>query len=39
MGRYAEPAEIANVFAFLISDQASFMTGTIVPVDGGCMAR
>ncbi len=39
MGRYGEPQEIANVFAFLISDQASFMTGTIVPVDGGTMAR
>ncbi|GBF57950.1 levodione reductase [Candidatus Phycosocius bacilliformis] len=39
MGRYAQPDEIASVFAFLISEQASFLTGTIVPVDGGCMAR
>jgi 3alpha(or 20beta)-hydroxysteroid dehydrogenase len=39
LGRYGQPEEIANVLAFLVSDQASFMTGTIVPVDGGTMAR
>jgi 3alpha(or 20beta)-hydroxysteroid dehydrogenase len=37
--RYGQPSEIANVLAFLVSDQAAFMTGTIVPVDGGMMAR
>jgi 3alpha(or 20beta)-hydroxysteroid dehydrogenase len=37
--RYGKPSEIASVLAFLISDQAAFMTGTIVPVDGGMMAR
>lgn len=39
LGRYGKPEEIASVLAFLVSDQASFMTGTIVPVDGGTMAR
>ena len=38
MKRYGEPAEIANVVAFLASDQASYMTGALVPVDGGTLA-
>ena len=35
MGRSGTPAELAAVIAFLASDEASFMTGAIVPVDGG----
>lgn len=35
IGRIAEPEEIAAVIVFLLTDDASFMTGAIVPVDGG----
>lgn len=35
IGRYADPAEIASVVAFLLSDDASFMIGSAVMVDGG----
>jgi 3-oxoacyl-[acyl-carrier protein] reductase len=38
MGRYAEPAEVARVLAFLASDAASFVTGSEVAVDGGWLA-
>ncbi len=37
LGRQAQPAEVANVAVFLCSDGASFMTGSIVTVDGGCV--
>jgi NAD(P)-dependent dehydrogenase (short-subunit alcohol dehydrogenase family) len=36
--RYADPDEIAAVSAFLASDDASFMTGAAVAVDGGYTA-
>ena len=39
MKRLAEPEEIARVVAFLASDAASYMTGTIVSVDAGYTAR
>jgi len=38
IGRFAEPAEIANAATWLLSDKASFVTGTAMPVDGGYTA-
>lgn len=38
MGRWAEPAEIAKAILFLASDDASFITGTTLLVDGGWTA-
>ena len=36
LGRQAQPSEVAAVAVFLAGDGASFMTGSIVTVDGGC---
>lgn len=38
IGRPAQPEEIANAALFLISDEASFVTGVALPVDGGATA-
>jgi NAD(P)-dependent dehydrogenase (short-subunit alcohol dehydrogenase family) len=35
MGRWGEPAEVGAVVRFLLSDDAQFVTGTVMPVDGG----
>lgn len=39
IGRLGEPAEVAKAIAFLASDEASFITGAVLPVDGGYLAQ
>jgi L-xylulose reductase len=39
LGRFNEPIDVANVVAFLLSDQAAMVNGAIVPVDGGFMIK
>jgi 2-keto-3-deoxy-L-fuconate dehydrogenase len=39
IGRVGRPEEVAGAAAFLASDDASFVTGTSLPVDGGLLAR
>ena len=39
MGRIGSPEEVANAILFLASDEASFITGAILPVDGGYLAQ
>jgi 3-oxoacyl-[acyl-carrier protein] reductase len=37
LGRVGQPEDIANAYAWLASDQASFITGTVLSVDGGAV--
>lgn len=39
LGRGAQPEEVAAVIAFLLSDDASYITGVTIPVDGGLTAK
>ncbi len=38
LGRNGKPADVVNALLFLASDEASWITGTVLPVDGGVMA-
>ena len=35
LGRLGEPEDVANVYVWLSSDEASFVHGTVISVDGG----
>ena len=39
VGRLGEDTEIANLICYLLSDNATFITGAIVPIDGGFTAQ
>ncbi|MEV6274942.1 SDR family oxidoreductase [Nocardia sp. NPDC051832] len=39
MGRISQPAEIASLCAYLLSDESSFVTGAVMSIDGGFTAR
>jgi NAD(P)-dependent dehydrogenase (short-subunit alcohol dehydrogenase family) len=39
IGRLGEPSEVARAILFLASDDASFITGAVLPVDGGYLAQ
>jgi len=39
LGRFGKPEDVANACLFLASDESSFITGTVIPVDGGFTAH
>lgn len=39
VGRYGQPSDVAQLVRFLLSDQAGFITGTDVAVDGGVLSQ
>lgn len=38
LGRYGTPEEVGHLVAFLASDKASYITGTMIPIDGGMIS-
>ncbi len=38
VGRYAQPAEVAELVRYLLSPEAAYVSGSVVPIDGGLMA-
>jgi NAD(P)-dependent dehydrogenase (short-subunit alcohol dehydrogenase family) len=38
LGRVGRPGDVADLIVFLLSERASWMTGAVVPIDGGMMA-
>jgi len=38
LGRAGEPEEVAELACFLASDRAPFLTGAVIPIDGGLTA-
>jgi 2-deoxy-D-gluconate 3-dehydrogenase len=34
-GRWGDPSDFIGIAAFLASDEAAFITGTAIPIDGG----
>jgi len=39
LGRFAQPREVSNTVAFLLSDKASMINGSMLPIDGGFLAN